>query len=89
MSFWKRQSAYLDALAEDDLSQPVAIRTRGGIETVQQLRDTMFHVVNHSTYHRGQASSQMRQLRGSPVSTDYFTYCLLRDAGTPAMPPVQ
>lgn len=82
-SFWQRQFAFLHDVTEEDLAQLVAIRTRGGIEAVQPLRDTIMHVVNHSTYHRGQAASQIRQLGGKPPATDYFIYCLARDAGEP------
>lgn len=82
-SFWKRQFAFLNGLSDENLSMPVAIRTRSGIETVQTLRDTMVHVVNHSTYHRGQAASQIRIVGGRPPSTDYFIYCLSRDSGEP------
>ena len=82
-SFWHRQFAFLHNLSEDDLTGLIAIRTRAGIEAVQPLRDTLFHVVNHSSYHRGQAASQIRQLGGKPPTTDYFMYCLSRDAGEP------
>ena len=82
-SFWKRQFAFLNDLTEENLSSPIAIRTRSGIETVQALRDTMVHVVNHSTYHRGQAASQIRLAGGKPPATDYFMYCFARDAGEP------
>ncbi|HEX2723883.1 MAG TPA: DinB family protein [Gemmatimonadaceae bacterium] len=79
-SFWNRQRSFLEALTEDDLGRLVGIRTRSGIETVQPLADTMIHVVNHSTYHRGQVATQMRQLGTAAPSTDYFTYCLTRAA---------
>ncbi len=82
-SFWRRQFAFVNDLAPEDLSELVAIRTRNGIEAVQPLRDTMVHVVNHATYHRGQAASQIRLVGGKPLGTDYFTYCLARDAGEP------
>ena len=82
-AFWWRQFAFLNAITDEDLTQPVMIRTRTGIETVQSLRDTLVHVVTHSAYHRGQAASQIRQLGGKPVGTDYFIYCLARDAGEP------
>lgn len=82
-SFWQRQFRFLNDLAEDDLSQLVAIRTRNGIEAVQTLRDTLAHVVLHSSYHRGQAASQIRKLGGKPAGTDYFLYCLARDSGEP------
>jgi uncharacterized damage-inducible protein DinB len=77
-SFWHRQFSFLRDLSEEDLGKLIAIRTRGGIETVQPLSDTLIHVVNHSSYHRGQAVSQVRQLGGVPEATDYFIYCLGR-----------
>ena len=79
-SLWSRQSRYLGALSQEELSQGVGIRTRTGIETVQVLGDTLLHVVNHASYHRGQIASQIRALGGTPVNTDYFMYCLVRDA---------
>ncbi len=82
-SFWSRQFRFLNDLTDEDLSQPVMIRTRTGIEAVQSLRDTLVHVVQHAGYHRGQAASQIRMIGGKPVSTDYFIYCLSRDAGEP------
>lgn len=77
-SFWNRQFSFIRALADDELARPIGIRTRTGIETVQPLSDTMLHVVNHSSYHRGQAASQVRMLGGIPRGTDYFIYCLTR-----------
>ena len=32
------------------------------------------HLVNHSTYHRGQVTSQLRQLGARPLSTDLLRY---------------
>ncbi len=75
-SFWNRQFGFLSALSDEDLARPIAIRTRGGIETVQTLGETLTHVVNHSTYHRGQVATIARQVGGTPLTTDYFTYCL-------------
>lgn len=79
--YWKRQFQFLGALTEDELARPIAIRTRGGIETVQPLVETMLHLVTHSSYHRGQAATLTRQLGGTPMTTDYFFYCLRRGAG--------
>jgi uncharacterized damage-inducible protein DinB len=38
----------------------------------------MRHVVNHSTYHRGQLAMMLRQLGQAPPSTDFTRY--LREA---------
>ncbi len=79
-SYWSRQFRFLGALGQEDLSELVGIRTRTGIETVQLLSDTLLHVVNHASYHRGQVASQIRAVGGVPTNTDYFTYCMVRDA---------
>ena len=78
MSFRSRQHAFITSLDDDELAKPIVIRTRGGIETVQQLCDTMLHVVNHSSYHRGQVTNLVRQVGGTPKATDYFYYLLNR-----------
>lgn len=82
-SFWNRQFSFLTSLSDDELARPIGIRTRNGIETVQPLGETMLHVVNHSTYHRGQAASLVRMLGGTPRGTDYFIYCLTRGVEEP------
>ena len=47
------------------------------LESAQMLR----HVVNHSTYHRGQVTTILRQLGVPPPSTDLIAY--YRDAAPP------
>ena len=34
----------------------------------------MYHVVNHSTYHRGQLATLLRQLGAQPISTDLLVF---------------
>lgn len=77
-SFRSRQAGFIASLADDELSKPIAIRTRSGIETVQPLGDTMLHVVNHASYHRGQLAALVRQVGGTPRGTDYFLYLVTR-----------
>jgi uncharacterized damage-inducible protein DinB len=38
------------------------------------LDDILFDLVNHSTYHRGQVATLLRQLGGTPLSTDYSRF---------------
>ena len=67
----------LDRLTDEALGEPAPYRdTRGG-EHRQRLGDQMRHLVNHSTYHRGQAATQLRQLGETPPGTDLILY--LRD----------
>ncbi|MEO5589843.1 MAG: DinB family protein [Gemmatimonadaceae bacterium] len=78
--FWNRQFAFLLHLCDDDLARPVSVRTRTGIETVQSLHDTMVHVVNHSSYHRGQVVTIIHQLGGKPMNSDYLMFCVGRES---------
>lgn len=38
------------------------------------LRDMLFHIINHATYHRGQIATEMRQCGMTPLMTDYIFY---------------
>ena len=40
------------------------------------LMHLMQHVVNHSTYHRGQVALTMRQLGAEPLATDFHVFLL-------------
>jgi uncharacterized damage-inducible protein DinB len=35
----------------------------------------MYHVVNHSTYHRGQLTTMLRQLGAPGITTDFLVFC--------------
>ncbi|MBT1703210.1 damage-inducible protein DinB [Fulvivirgaceae bacterium PWU20] len=38
------------------------------------IRDILFHVINHSTYHRAQIATEFRQMGLEPLLTDYIAY---------------
>jgi len=38
------------------------------------IRDILFHIINHSTYHRGQIAADFRQQGLEPIVTDYIFY---------------
>ena len=64
-----RQIAFVDSLTEEQLLQ--AIEFRG---TRVQIWHLMQHLVNHSTYHRGQVTLMMRQLGAEPVASDFHVF---------------
>lgn len=72
------QSAYLAGLTEASLARPVSIITRTGLSLELPMRDTLRHVVNHATYHRGQVVTLLRQLGAEAVSTDLTLYYSMR-----------
>ena len=75
----KERAEFLAALSPAGLRAPVSYRTLNGQAHTNALGDLLRHVVNHSTYHRGQLATQMRQLGLHPPSTDFVLY--LRDRG--------
>jgi len=38
------------------------------------VKDIIFHIINHSTYHRGQIAMEFRQSGLEPLNTDYIFY---------------
>ena len=68
------QAAFTGALTADLLARLVRyVNTRG--ETWEyELWKQMLHVVNHSSYHRGQVITMLRQLGAPPPTTDFLVY---------------
>ena len=61
-------------LATGELTKDIAYQTTAGKPFVNTVRDTLFHVINHSTYHRGQIAMLFRQSGIEPLPTDYIHY---------------
>lgn len=64
----------LDGLHEAGLEEPLAYRQISGAAHETPLVELLIHVVNHSSYHRGQLATQLRQLGREPVGTDYLLF---------------
>lgn len=78
------RTRFLDGLREDDLRTVVHFTFLSGTAGAQALGDLMMHVVNHSTYHRGQVATMLRQCGVVPPSTDLYVFNLVRAQGVPA-----
>lgn len=57
-----------------DLSNMIDYTNSKGERFSNTVRDILFHVVNHSTYHRGQIASDFKQQGFEPPVTDYIFY---------------
>jgi len=68
------RTSLLEGLSEPDLERPVSYRTIAGQAFTDPLGQLVRHVVNHSTYHRGQFSTQLRQLGHTPPNTDLIRH---------------
>ena len=62
------------AVAGPAVDRSVSVPQPGGKIAVFPLNQLMQHVVNHSSYHRGQVATLMRQLGAMPAKTDLVTY---------------
>ena len=69
-----RQKEFAASLTADSLARPLEIRALDGTPYTQPLWQMMQHVVNHSSYHRGQVTMMLRQLGAKPVGTDLITF---------------
>lgn len=72
------RNAYLGSRVDEDLAREVGYRTLAGAAGSNPLGELMRHVVNHSSYHRGQLATMLRQLGATPPSTDYVLYLRTR-----------
>ena len=64
----------LARLSDADLKVPDWYRETREPAHAYSLDDMFRHLVNHSTYHRGQAATQLRQLGETPPGTDLILF---------------
>ncbi|HAL57821.1 MAG TPA: damage-inducible protein DinB [Bacteroidetes bacterium] len=72
---WSKDMAeFLSALTEEQLQTPLSYTDTKGATHSQILWKQMQHLVNHSTFHRGQVATLLRQLGIKPPPTDLIVY---------------
>ncbi len=76
----------LIGIDETNYANSLKILDQGSLETeikyvtskddpfTNTARDILFHIINHSTYHRGQIAADFRQQGLEPIVTDYIFY---------------
>ncbi len=57
-----------------DLAKVIEYTNSSGQAYSNTIKDILFHVSNHSTYHRGQIASDLKQAGIEPLITDYIFY---------------
>jgi uncharacterized damage-inducible protein DinB len=65
---------FVGALAQEDLNRVMEYKTLKFGVYRNPLWQSMQHVVNHGTYHRGQITTLLRQLGAQPILTDLMHY---------------
>ena len=65
---------YLKALSAGEIGRVIEFRNTKGTLYQHPLWETMQHMVNHSTYHRGQITTLLRMAGGQPQATDMLVF---------------
>lgn len=58
----------------DDFNRVLVYKNYVGDPYKNNVEQIMIHLVNHSTYHRGQVAMLLRQNGLEPINTDFITY---------------
>ena len=77
------QIAFIDNLRDGDLDRAVHYVNFRGESWDNELWQLMRHMVNHSSYHRGQVTTMLRQLGRDAVATDLVLYFRQQQAARP------
>jgi uncharacterized damage-inducible protein DinB len=82
----REQAAFLSTLDEDALGRIIEYRNISGDPFAAPMSQMLRHVVNHSTYHRGQITHMLRQLGAETMATDLILFYREREraAAVPA-----
>lgn len=57
-----------------NLDKTVNYKNTKNQEFENSIRDILFHIINHSNYHRAQLASELKQLDIAPPVSDYIVY---------------
>jgi uncharacterized damage-inducible protein DinB len=68
------QREFITDVTEESLKKVIAYTNLKGDPYQYPLWQMLQHLVNHSTYHRGQVTTMLRQLGAKPVATDILVY---------------
>ena len=68
------RAAFLASLGEADLDRVILDTNFKGEAWRCTLRNMLLHLVNHSTYHRGQVATMLRQVGAVPLATDLLLF---------------
>lgn len=64
----------LDIIEYISLEKVLEYKTSTGDAYSNNVSEILFHIINHSTYHRGQIISDMKLSGIDPLNTDYIFY---------------
>jgi uncharacterized damage-inducible protein DinB len=65
---------YIASLTQEDVQRVVHHNTTAGVPQAAPLWQMLQHALNHSTYHRGQVTTLLRQLGAKATGTDLIMF---------------
>jgi uncharacterized damage-inducible protein DinB len=68
------RNVYLAGLRDDTIASTIQYRSTRGDQFTMLLGELLIHCANHSTYHRGQLVTMLRQVGATPPNTDYTPF---------------
>lgn len=69
-------------LENQTAEQVITVPNPRGGTTDFLMGDIVFHIFNHSNYHRGQINTELRHLGLEPLKTDYIFYKAMQQSAT-------
>jgi uncharacterized damage-inducible protein DinB len=77
-SMWEdvaaRMARFVGRLDDGALAKDLEYVSTEGKRFTNVLQQILQHIINHSTYHRGQVAAMIRQIGLEPVNTDLITF---------------
>lgn len=74
MTLMDQQHSFLGHLTDPRLQRSLTYENPPGVAWTYPLGQMLQHVVNHSTYHRGQVATMLRQSGVAVLPTDFLVY---------------
>jgi|SRR6185437_6042381 len=64
----------LDVINDRDFAEMISYKNLKGVAHSNSVQEILYHVVNHTTYHRGQIAADLKQHGIEPPISDYIAY---------------
>jgi uncharacterized damage-inducible protein DinB len=84
-----RTAKFISRLDDEKLLSTFEFTTMQGKTLTHVYQHALQHLVNHSTYHRGQIAALMRQVGAQPIGTDLIAFCRLTAQPVPKNQPLR
>ena len=64
----------IDFILKNDLEQKIHYHNEEGVQFTKETIDVLYHILNHSNYHRGQIARELRRLEIEPPIFNFISY---------------